>query len=127
MSLETLKPFIPSGASFERARSFFQDLGFSVNWEVEGYAELQSGGVVFLLQDYENREVQENLMMLVSVGDLDEWWRKILASGVLERYAGVRAKPPEVYPWGQREVHLIDPAGVCWHFAEARTAGREGG
>jgi uncharacterized glyoxalase superfamily protein PhnB len=28
----------------------------------------------------------------------------------------VRAAPPTLYPWGQREVHLIDTAGVCWHF-----------
>jgi uncharacterized glyoxalase superfamily protein PhnB len=127
VSLRSLKPFIPSGASFETARSFFEDLGFSVNWESDGYAELQSGGAVFVLQDYENREVQDNLMMLVAVEDLDGWWRKILASGVLERYPGVRAKPPEVYPWGLREVHLVDPAGVCWHFVETRTGVREGG
>jgi uncharacterized glyoxalase superfamily protein PhnB len=28
-----------------------------------------------------------------------------------------RAREPTDYPWGQREVHLVDPAGVCWHFA----------
>ena len=56
-------------------------------------------------------------MMFVSVDDLDAWWRHLQASGVLERYDGVRAKEPTDYPWGQREVHLIDPAGVCWHFA----------
>lgn len=36
---------------------------------------------------------------------------------MLERYEGVRAKQPTLFPCGQREVHLIDPAGVCWHFA----------
>jgi uncharacterized glyoxalase superfamily protein PhnB len=61
--------------------------------------------------------MQENLMMFVSVDDLDGWWRHLQASKVLERYEGVRAKEPTLYPWGQREVHLIDPAGVCWHFA----------
>jgi uncharacterized glyoxalase superfamily protein PhnB len=35
---------------------------------------------------------------------------------VLERYPGTRAKEPTDYPWGNREVHLIDVAGVCWHF-----------
>jgi len=75
------------------------------------------GAAVFLLQDYENQTMQENLMMFVKVDDLDEWWRHIQASGVVERYRGVRAKEPTLYPWGMREVHLIDPAGVCWHFA----------
>jgi uncharacterized glyoxalase superfamily protein PhnB len=56
-------------------------------------------------------------MMFVKVDDLDAWWSHILGSGVLARYPGVRAKAPTHYPWGNREVHLIDPAGVCWHFA----------
>jgi uncharacterized glyoxalase superfamily protein PhnB len=117
MPILSLKPFIPSGPSFATAKRFFTDLGFSVNWEVEGLAELQLGGATFLLQDLHNQEMQSNLMMFVSVENLDDWWQRILASGVLGRYPGVRAKEPADYPWGQREVHLIDPAGVCWHFA----------
>lgn len=117
MTLLALKPFIPSGQDFAAAKAFFCDLGFAVRWETEGYAELQLGGASFLLQDFHNREMQENLMMFVSVENLDQWWRRIVDSGVLERYPGVRAKEPAVQPWGQREIHLIDPAGVCWHFA----------
>lgn len=117
MTLTALKPFIPSGKDFAAARSFFLDLGFVVNWEAQGLAELQLGAAVFLLQDFHNPTVQENLMMFVRVDDLDAWWKHLQGSGVLERYPGVRAKEPTAYPWGQREVHLIDPAGVCWHFA----------
>jgi uncharacterized glyoxalase superfamily protein PhnB len=65
---------------------------------------------------FDNALVQENLMYFVAVDDLDAWWTHIRASGVLERYPDVRAKEPTHYPWGQREVHLIDVAGVCWHF-----------
>jgi uncharacterized glyoxalase superfamily protein PhnB len=115
--LRALKPFIPSGPSFATAKAFFQDLGFELRWEAEGLAEFSLGDVAFLLQDYHNAEMQANLMMFVKVDDLDEWWRRIQASQVVERYAGVRAKEPTQFPWGQREVHLIDPAGVCWHFA----------
>jgi uncharacterized glyoxalase superfamily protein PhnB len=111
-----LKPFIPSGEDFAKARQFFLDLGFSVNWEKEGYAELQLGSAVFILQDFHTQTMQENLMMQAEVDDLDAWWNRIRVSGVLERYRGVRAREPTEYPWGNREVHLIDPAGVCWHF-----------
>jgi uncharacterized glyoxalase superfamily protein PhnB len=117
MTLTALKPFIPSGKDFATARRFFLDLGFSVNWEHGGYAELQLGSAVFILQDFDNPTMQENLMLLAKVDDLDAWWERIRGSGVLERYPGVRAKEPTVYSWGSREVHLIDPAGVCWHFA----------
>lgn len=117
MALRQLKPFIPSGRDYARSRSFFLDLGFEIRWEMEGLAEFTSGPVSFLLQDYHNQELQENLMMFVSVEDLDAWWQQVQDSGVLQRYEGVRVSGPKVFPWGQRELHLVDPAGVCWHFA----------
>ncbi|HMN79191.1 MAG TPA: VOC family protein [Burkholderiaceae bacterium] len=116
MPLRQLKPFIPSGPDFARAKAFFQDLGFELRWEVPGLAELALGDVVFLLQDFHNQTMQDNLMMFVAVDDLDRWWQRIVDSGVLQ-YEGVRAKEPTDYPWGQREIHLVDPSGVCWHFA----------
>jgi hypothetical protein len=116
-TITSLKPFIPSGKDFAAARSFFLDLGFVVNWEAAGLLELQLGAAVFLLQDFHHQTMQENLMMYAKVDDLDEWWRHLKASGVVERYPGVRIKEPTLYPWGIREVHVIDPAGVCWHFA----------
>lgn len=117
MSITMFKPFIPSGKDFNLSLQFFRDLGFEVNWATGGLAELQLGAAVFLLQEYHNQEMQENLMMFAAVDNLDRWWEHIQGSGVLDRYPGVRAKEPTDYPWGQREVHLIDPAGVCWHFA----------
>ena len=117
MTLGALKPFIPSGPDFEAAKSFFRDLGFTVLWEAPGIAELRLGGAAFLLQDFHNAEMQSNLMMSVEVEDLDAWWRTVLDSGVVSRYPGVSAREPTLFPWGRREVHLIDPAGVCWHFA----------
>ncbi|MFP2926198.1 VOC family protein [Pyxidicoccus sp. 3LG] len=117
MTIAALKPFIPSGKDFAAARSFFLALGFVVNWEGQGLVELQLGAAVFLLQDFHNPTVQENLILFAQVDDLDAWWKHLQECGVLDRYPGVRAKEPTVYPWGQREVHLIDPAGVCWHFA----------
>ncbi len=117
VNLTALKPFIPSGKDFPAAKRFFLDLGFSMNWEAPGLAELQLGAAAFLLQDFHHQDMQDNLMMYATVDDLDAWWKHIQTSGVLTRYAGVRAKAPTDYPWGQREVHLVDPAGVCWHFA----------
>ena len=101
MIVRGLKPFIPSGPDFARAKAFFQDLGFEIDWEVEGLAQLSLGGATFLLQNFHNQEMQDNLMMFVSVDDLDQWWGHLQASRVLERYEGVRAKEPT----------------QCWHFA----------
>jgi uncharacterized glyoxalase superfamily protein PhnB len=116
MNLTALKPFVPSGKDFGLAKSFFVDLGFKVNWEAAKYAELQLGSVVFILQDIHNQVLQENFMLFVAVDDLDAWWKHICDLRVLDRYPGTHAKPPTDYPWGNREVHLIDVGGVCWHF-----------
>jgi uncharacterized glyoxalase superfamily protein PhnB len=118
MKLTTLRPFIPSGRDFGEAKRFFRDLGFDIEWENDGYAGLRFGEVAFILQDFQHEEMQQNLMLQVGVDDLDEWWRHLQRSGVLEKYPGVKAQEPRDFPWGLREVHLIDPAGVCWHFAE---------
>ena len=111
-----LKPFVPSGKDYSLAKDFFVQLGFRINWETDELSELQCGGVRFLLQNYHNQEMQENLMMQVVVDNLDEFWGTLSESGVLARFESVKAKAPTDFPWG-REVHLIDPAGVCWHFA----------
>lgn len=116
MRLTGLKPFVPSGKDFALAKRFFTDLGFRVNWEAPGCAELQHGSATFVLQELDNQVLQENFVVFITVDDLDAWWKHLCDSGVLERYSGARAKPPTDYPWGNREVHLIDPAGVCWHF-----------
>ena len=115
-ALSAIKPFVPSGKDFEAAKRFFKELGFTANWEASGYAELQLGAAVFILQDFANQVLQENLMLSVAVPDLNAWWKHLCDSGVLDRYPTAKAKPPTEYPWGEREVHLIDVAGVCWHF-----------
>lgn len=118
MKLLSLKPFVPSGGDFPTSKQFFLDLGFVENWNADDVCELQMGEARFILQNYENRELQENMMLHVTVDDLDTFWRHLNESGVLERYEGARANEPTLFPWGQTEVHLIDPAGVCWHFSE---------
>ena len=64
---------------------------------------------------------QENQMLVVEVDDLDLYWSEIESLGLPDRYAGVRLRPPTDYPWG-REVHIVDPAGVCWHVRQATQA-----
>lgn len=117
-----LKPFVPSGSDFSSALAFFKALGFKENWQTDGLVELQAGEAVFLLQDFHNQEMQNNLMMYLIVEDLDEWYASVQATGVFDEYASAKTKEPTDFPWGVREVHFIDPAGVCWHVAELRSS-----
>jgi hypothetical protein len=113
-----LIPFVPSGPDFDVALAFFADLGFETAWQNGDIAGLRFGGAYFLLQNIHVQVWQENQMHVVEVDDLEIYWSEIDALDLPAKYPGVRTKEPTDYPWG-REVHLIDPAGVCWHFRKA--------
>lgn len=116
-----LLPFVPSGSDFELALGFFAELGFAVEWRNGGLAGLRLGAAAFMLQEIDVPEWQNNQMLTLEVDDLDGYWKEIVGKNLSARFAGVRLKEPTDYPWG-REVHIIDPAGVCWHVRQARTA-----
>jgi len=113
----SLQTFVPS-RDYAVSEAFYRDLGFQVLWRSDDLMGFAHGDCRFLLQNFYAEELANNFMMFLVVEDLDAWWAQILASGVLDRYAGVRGKAPEPYPWGFREIHLIDPAGVLWHIAQ---------
>jgi hypothetical protein len=52
------------------------------------------------------------------VGDLDAYGSELEALDLAERFQGVKLKAPTEFPWG-REIHIIDPEGVCWHVRQS--------
>ena len=113
-----LYPFLPSGPQFDRAIAFFNAIGFGTAWRDGGIAGLRFGGAYFLLQDIDVPEWQKNQMIALEVTDLDAYWSELEAMDLPGTFVGVRLRPPTDFPWG-REVHLIDPAGLCWHVRQA--------
>ena len=116
-----LIPFVPAGADFALALAFFAELGFATAWKHDGLAGLRFGPAVFFMQEIEVPEWQKNQMLTLEVDDLDGYWSELEAKDLERRFAGVRLRPPTEFPWG-REVHIVDPAGVCWHVRQAQTS-----
>ena len=116
MKYNSLQPFIPSGSDFQASRQLFLELGFSVVWETSDYLGFENNGCGFILQNYNVKEFAENLMLRVTVTNLDEFWQHLSQKNLPEKFA-VKLREPTDFPWG-REVVLIDIAGVCWHFIE---------
>ena len=114
----TLYPFVPSGPQFKTALAFLTELGFETVWERDGYAGLRNGGAYFLLQDIDVPEWQSNQMLVIEVDDLDSYWSELAAKDLPARFNGAKVRPPTDFPWG-REVHIVDPGGVCWHVRQA--------
>jgi hypothetical protein len=114
----TLYPFVPSGPDFARALEFFVAVGFEKVFQHEGLAGLRFGGAYFLLQNINVPEWQSNQMITFEVTDLDAYWSELQALDLPGSFPGVKVRPPTAFPWG-REIHLIDPGGVCWHVRQA--------
>jgi uncharacterized glyoxalase superfamily protein PhnB len=115
----TLYPFVPSGPCFEASLKFFQALGFEVQWRQTGLAGLRCGGAYFMLQEIDVPEWQRNQMITFEVTDLDAYWVELETQDLPGQFAGVSLKPPTDFAWG-REIHVIDPGGVCWHVRQAQ-------
>ena len=116
MKFLSLEPFVPSGSNYEGSKQFFLELGFHINWEVDGCAGLQRDECRFVLQKFENVEFAQNFMLSVKVDDVEEFRKSVIDKQLPEKY-GIRIGQITQQPYG-REVNVIDIAGVCWHFVE---------
>jgi hypothetical protein len=118
VSATTLYPFVPSGPRFATSLDFFAALGFEKTWQNGGIAGLRFGDAYFLLQDIDVPEWQKNQMITFEVSDLDGYWAELSAKDLTASFPGVRVRPPTDFPWG-RELHIVDPGGVCWHVRQS--------
>jgi hypothetical protein len=116
MTFHSLEPFVPSGSDFEQSKQFFQELGFSINWDGGAYVGFENNGCKFILQQYDNRQFAENLMISVGIDDADEFWKSVSEKELPQKF-GISLGSPTDQSYG-REVNIIDAAGVCWHFVE---------
>ena len=116
MKLLSLEPFVPSGKNFEGSKQLFQELGFSINWDVGDYIGFQRDDCRFILQKFNNKEFAENFMISVKVTNIDEFRNEVLDKQLPQKF-GIRISEITPQPYG-REVNIIDIAGVCWHFVE---------
>lgn len=113
-----LRPFVPA-KDFAISRAFYRDMGAKEIWSNADMALLKLGDSEFYLQNAYVKDWAENTMLFLNVEDLDLCWQELQALDLVNRYPDIRWKQPTDYPWGLREIHLIDPAGVLWHFAKA--------
>ena len=112
-----VKAFVPA-RDLELSKSFYTDLGFTINFSNPEIAELQIGSFRFLLQKFFIKEHAGNFMMSLAVDDADAWWDYIQKNDFPKKYPGIMCKPPAMQPWGLRILYLGDPSGVLWHITE---------
>jgi len=111
-----LKAFVPA-RDFELSKRFYADMGFTMASDSDGIAYFHHENVAFLLQDFYDKALAENLMLHLLVEDVDAWWTRLHDAGIVEKY-GVRIGKVELQPWRMRDFVLIDPSGVLWRIAQ---------
>ena len=111
-----LKPFVPA-RDFALSRRFYGELGFTERSEGGGIAHFLHDEASFLLQDFYNKELAENLMLHLLVADVDAWHARVASAGLAQRY-GVKVSEIAQQPWRMRDFALWDPSGVLWRIAQ---------
>ncbi len=111
-----IKAFVPA-KDFGVSKQFYQDIGFTMASDGDGVAYFHCGHVSFLLQDFTAPALAENFMMHMLVEDVDAWWARVQASGVVAKY-GVKLSNIQQQPWRMRDFCLHDPSGVLWRIGQ---------
>ncbi len=119
--LMAMRPTVPA-KDYAHSRAFYERIGFSA-WPLgDALCHMQLGErdglFCFLLQDAYLPDWAENVMMLLTVRQLDPWWAHIASLGLSEAFGVPPPLPPRLEPWGLRVAYFRDPAGVLWHIAE---------
>ena len=111
-----LKPFVPA-RDFALSRRFYTDLGFTEASEVGGVAYFRHDDASFLLQDFYDKGLADNLMLHLLVESVDAWHERVTRAGLAQKY-GVRQSDVVQQPWRMRDFTLSDPSGVLWRIAQ---------
>jgi len=104
--------------NYKESREFYRDLDFE---------EVQIGDKMclfkvnenlgFYLQDYYVEDWVNNSMMFLEVNDIEKCAQDLLGKKLDDKYKEVKLTGIKDFDWG-KELILLDPSGVLWHFCE---------
>ena len=112
MKVDDIRVFIPS-KDYEISKSFYQALGFEMAYVTNDLSLFENGECSFFLQRFYSEELAKNLMVQLSVLDINE------AFELISKLKGfdIKYEPIKVERWG-KVVYLWGPSGELWHVTE---------
>ncbi len=122
-ALKDFRPFLGYGPEdYERAKSFYLDLGFTKNWESgdNSICEMDTGiGQRFLVSLHIGTDLRAKAGMLsLWVESVDDWQAFLAPKKLDEKYPGVKVADPTVAEWGWKILYVWDPGGYLLHICE---------
>ena len=104
---------------YQQSKSFYEHIGFKVNWSSDELAEIDTNfGYRFLLLPKNHNNYAHSLMLHFMVNSAQQWYEHFINLKLSEKFPEAKVSKPELMPWGLIVCHVWDPAGVLLHFAE---------
>ena len=119
LAISAIRPFLPGGRDFALSKSFYEALGFTLDFDAGEVAGFSCSAGGFLLQNFYQEGWAGNFMMQLMVADLDAWWAKIDALDLPARFGLPAPRPPALQPWGLTIAYVVGPCGELWHIVQA--------
>ena len=113
---KSIRPFI-GAKNFEESRNFYQDWGFEETVLSYNMSVFKTDCIAFYLQDAYVQDWIDNTMLFLEVEDVEQYWHKLVALNLTEKYKNTRISPIKMYDWG-KECFVHDPSGILWHIGE---------
>ena len=112
MQVDDIRVFIPS-KDFQQSEAFYQAIGFRKTEISDDLSLFECGECSFFLQRFYDSGLANNLMLQVSVLDINEAYKNISnLTGFNIKY-----EPVKTESWG-KVFYLWGPAGELWHITE---------
>jgi len=112
MQVDDIRVFIPS-KDYEVSRLFYQALGFKMDDVSDDLTLFENGDCFFFLQRFYNKELANNLVLQLSVLDINEAYEKIASLKGFE----FKYDPIQEERWG-KVICLWGPSGELWQITE---------
>lgn len=112
-----LRTMIPA-KDFNTSLRFYEAIGFEKKYQDDQIAYLVYGGQwPFLLQNFYQKELAENLVQHLLVENVADWHQHLEGLQLAAQFDICITAITEK-PWKMKEFHLIDPSGVLWTIAQ---------
>ena len=112
MQADDIRVFIPCKDN-QISQGFYQALGFDMEYVSDDLSLFTNGSCNFFLQRFYNEEFAKNLMLQLSVLDIEQVYKNI---ATLDGY-DIKYQPIKKERWGQ-VVYLWGPSGELWHITQ---------
>ncbi|WP_116106067.1 glyoxalase [Lewinella sp. IMCC34191] len=116
---KSIRAFI-GAKDFSESRRFYRAMGFDEVVIDPKMSYFKVSRIIgFYLQDYYEKSWVDNSMLLLQVENFDDCYGELMGKDLPTAFPGVRFSDVKRHDWG-RELDMLDPSGVLWHFAEFR-------